>query len=185
MTRSPPDAVTLDAMVLGTDTEDDREAWGDLLATPEAAAAWRDAVERRSRIDTFARAAAAHPWLAEATLTLRREMRRLRHRPWPGARVTLGSPLLATLAGEATESVALSWGETRTLEVPVGTEVRVLLPDDTHLRRITPAGEEAYEHAGWLMERGDGLVVLVATWRDGAPVATLVLTEMAAGGELG
>ncbi len=185
MTRSPPDAVTLDAMILGTDADEDRAAWGDLLAAPEAAVVWRDAVERRSRIDAFARAVAAYPWLADASLTLRREMRRLRNLQWPGARVTFGSPLLATLAGEAMESVALAQGETRTVEVPVGAEVRVLLPDDTLLRRITPAGAEAYDHPGWLMERGDGLVVLVATLRDGAPIATLILAETAGGEDPG
>lgn len=185
MTRPSPDGVTLDAMILGTDTDDERDAWSDLLASPDAATAWREAVERRARIDAFARVIADHPWLAEVSLKLRRGMRTLGHRGWPGAQVTTGSPLLATLAGGGSPSIMLAQGETRTLEVPVGTEVRIMLPDGTHLQRITPSGAEAYEHPGWLMERGDGLVVLVATQSDGSPVATLVLAEVAPGENAG
>ena len=54
MTRLPPNAVTLDAMILGTDADEDQEAWSDLLASPGAALAWRTAVGRRGRIDAFA-----------------------------------------------------------------------------------------------------------------------------------
>ena len=79
----------------------------------------------------------------------------------------------------------LAQGETRTLEVPVRTEVRIVLPDGPHLQRITPSGAEAYEHPGWLMERGDGLVVLVATQSDGSPVATLFLAKVAPGESAG
>jgi hypothetical protein len=118
-------------------------------------------------------------------LKLRRAMRSLGRSAWPGAQVTTGSPLLATLAGGAAEGITLAQGETRTLEVPVGTEVRIVLPNGTSLQRVTPSGAEAYEHPGWLMERGDGLVVLVATQRDGGPVAALVLTEIESGENVG
>lgn len=185
MTQPSPDGVTLDAMILGTDTDAERDAWRDLLASPDGATAWREALERRARIDAFARVIAHHPWLAEVSLKLRRAMRSLGRSAWPGAQVTTGSPLLATLAGGAAEGITLAQGETRTLEVPVGTEVRIVLPNGTSLQRVTPSGAEAYEHPGWLMERGDGLVVLVATQRDGGPVAALVLTEIESGENVG
>ncbi len=181
MTRPSPDSVTLDAMILGTDTDEEQEAWGDLLASPGAATAWHAAVERRERIDAFGRAIANHSWLAEASLRLRRGMRGLARGSWSGAQINTGSPLLATLTGVAPESITLAQGETRTLEVPVGTEVRITLPEGTHLLRVTSFETTTYEHRGWLMERGDGLVVLVAARSDGTPVATLVLVEIASG----
>ena len=177
MTRLPPNAVTLDAMILGTDADEDQEAWSDLLASPGAALAWRTAVGRRGRIDAFALAIANHPWLADASLTLRRGMRRLARGTWPGAHVTMDSPLLATLAGMPSHGVSLAQGETRTLEVPVGTEVRIALPEGTHLQRVTSYGAETFDHPGWHMERGDDLVVLVAVRDDGTPAATLILVE--------
>ena len=88
-------------MILGTDTDEERDAWNDLLASPDAAAAWREAVDRRARIDAFARVIANHSWLAEVSLKLRRGMRAFQRNQWPGAQVTTGSPLLATLAGGA------------------------------------------------------------------------------------
>jgi hypothetical protein len=38
VTQPSPDGVTLDAMILGTDTDAERDAWRDLLASPR----WRD-----------------------------------------------------------------------------------------------------------------------------------------------
>jgi hypothetical protein len=81
----------------------------------------------------------------------------------------------------APQGATLAQGETRTLEISVGAEVRIALPEGTHLQRVTSSGAEAYEHPGWLMERGDGLVVLVAARSDGTPVATLVLVEISSG----
>jgi hypothetical protein len=169
----------LDAMVLGTD--DDRDAWGDLLASPRAGDLWNEAVERRRGMDAFATVLATHRWLATPALVLRRAMRRARGPAWPGATLDLSSPLTASLGPSATPSVTLHQGETRVLAVTPGDAVRVELPADTHLRRLTEQGEEPFDAPGWEMEPGDGVVVLIAVRGDGTPVATLVLAEKAIG----
>jgi len=178
-TRPPPDPIALDALVLGTD--DDRETWGDLLASPRAADLWHAAVERRGALDDFAAVLTAYPWLAGPSIGLRRAMRRARGSAWPGAILDLSSPLTASLGAPETSSVALTQGETRVLEVAHGNSVRIELPAGTQLRRLTEQGEEPFDAPGWTMDPGDGVVVLVAVRADGTPVATLVLTEKAVG----
>lgn len=181
--RPPPDAIALDALVLGTD--DDRESWGDLLASPRAADLWHAAVERRGGLDDFAAVLTAHPWLAAPSIALRRAMRRVREPVWPGAILGLSSPLAASLGTTEASSVALAHGETRLLQVAHGNSVRIELPTGTQLRRLTEQGEEPFDAPGWTMDPGDGVVVLVAVRADGAPVATLVLTEKAFGESVG
>ena len=175
------DPLALDRMVLGTDDEDDLDAWTDLLATPLAADAWRHAVERRNHLDALASAIAAAPWLAGPMLRLRRAIRRSAAKSWPGAVVTLSSPLVALLASEAPHQVPLTSGATCVLEVPIGLDVRIERPLGTRLRQLSSDGEVAFDHPGWRMERGDGVVVLVAVNDEGAPLATLVLVESSSG----
>lgn len=178
-TRPPPDPLALDAMVLGTD--DDRDAWGDLLASPHAADLWCDAVERRRRLDAFATVLAAYRWLAAPMLALRRAMRHTRGPVWPGAALDLSSPLTASLGAASASSVLLHHGETRVLAVAHGQSVRIGLPPDTQLRRLTEQGEEPFDAPGWEMDPGDGVLAFVALRSDGTPVATLVLTELTVG----
>lgn len=179
--RRPLDPLALDRMVLGTDDERDLDVWTDLLATPRAADAWREAVERRRRIDAVARAIAAAPWLAGPMLRLRRAMRRSVAGSWPGATVTMSSPLAAMLAPEVPHDVPLTSGATTVIDVPVGAEVRIERPLGTRLYRLTSGGEVAFDHPGWRMERGDGVVAIVARNDEGAPLATLALIESPSG----
>jgi hypothetical protein len=174
--RHPPDLLTLERMVLGG--EDDRDAWEDLLSTPEAHNAWGAAVLRRQRIDTFAALLATYPWLATPMLTLRRAMRRHLAGTWSGATLDLSSPLSATLSVDAPRAVTLGLAETRVLELAPGMTVGVTtLPAGTRLRRLTDVDEQPFDAPGWQMEAGDGLVVLLAVGADGAPLAALILVE--------
>lgn len=179
--RRPLDPLALDRMVLGTDDERDHNAWAELLATPRAPDAWREAVDRRRRIDALARAIAAAPWIAGPMLRLRRAMRRSGVGSWLGAAVSMSSPLGAMLAPEVSLDVPLTSGATSVLDVSVGAEVRIERPPGTRLQQLTSGGEVAFDHPGWRMERGDGVVVLVARSDAGAPLATLVLIESPSG----
>ncbi len=176
--RAPPDPLTLDAMVLGTDGDEDLGAWEKLLASPDASTIWGAAVERRRRVDALASVIARQPWLASMMLGWRRAMRRAPMLASWSAEVRFASPLAATLAPPDQRGLALKPGATEVLEMALGETVNVTLPPGATLRQVTSHGVQPASLSGWTMDADEAPVVLVATRSgDVVPIATLILIE--------
>lgn len=113
MTRYDLDPLTLDAMVLGY--ESDPHTWTTLLRSADAPTRWVEAAQRRSRLDSLAEILLAHPWLAEQYAAVRALARRL---PAPdfGVRCWPRNALLGAVLGPATgkpmQVISLDWGGT-------------------------------------------------------------------------
>ncbi len=184
--RKAPDALMLDRMVLGTDDPhdvEDRAAWMDLLADPDADRAWQLAVERRAQVDQFAAVLAEHPWLAAPLLTARRATRRaISVLAWPGAHAAVETLSLEAMLGtDAPASVTFSIapGDHRVIEASLGSTVRFDLPVGTVLREQKPDGlHELGDITEWRLDPDESPVMLVLERAiDEAPMAVVVLIE--------
>jgi hypothetical protein len=176
--RTPPDPLTLDRMVLGTDDGDDLSAWSDLLASPDASTAWAVAVERRQRVDALAFVVAGQPWLAPLMLAWRRVMRRAPPFASWSAEVRFASQFAVSLTAPDRRDFKLRQGATEVLELILGETVSVSLPPGATLRQVTRLGVLPTSLLEWTLEAGEAPVVLLAARAsDGALMATLVLVE--------
>lgn len=174
--RTLPDPLTLDRMILGTD--DNLGAFEDLLASPDASAAWSAAVERRQRVDALAAVIAEQPWLASVMLAWRQAMRRAPAVLSWTAEVQFASQFAPTLAARDQRDFSLKPGATEVLELSLGETVSVALPQGAVLQQVTSQGVLPTNLLEWTLEIGEAPVVLLATRAsDQRPIATLILVE--------
>jgi hypothetical protein len=126
MSRKPVDFVTLDALIQGENDPETAEAWSDLLATPDAAARWAQAVTRRESIDRFATSVLNHPWLASALSMLRRKTR---SPAGVALRVHLQLPALSAALSPTERApdllTAPAWGDIESISVKVGLTLEI------------------------------------------------------------
>src|SRR5688572_25228719 len=97
--RRPPDAGTLDTLILGVDHAQEPEAWDALVRHPDGADAWQAAVARRRRLDRIALALCGRPWLARLALSVNQAARRLRSAPVLSLSALLSTSSQADLLG--------------------------------------------------------------------------------------
>ncbi|AKI98650.1 hypothetical protein ATI61_10650 [Archangium gephyra] len=164
--KMAPDDVTLDAMVSGLDEEGDLDAWNWLLTSTSAAETWGRAVERRLRIERYAQALIAHPWIAQLQSALRTLA--------PSSRAAIEAVvepelLLADLGQTAAAPMRLAgsaWGRIETALVPVGTTVGLRWEEEHEgmLRFFykTAVAEGELAEALWVLEAGEAPVLLLA-----------------------
>ncbi|MCB9764435.1 MAG: hypothetical protein H6739_31970 [Alphaproteobacteria bacterium] len=178
-----PDKMTLDRLVRG-DAPPDDEAWAALVAHPEAAEAWRQARDRRRRLDQVAAVARDRPWLAGLWLGLRRAGRRMATLELPTPALALVEPriALASLGPEAEplrRSLPLHWGGLETVSTRPGQRVAPALKPGERLLWRTAEGEGVLDAQDWLVEEGEGVVLLLAV-RGGQPTS---VAEVLAGAQ--
>jgi len=188
---NPPDRSTLDAMILGTDDEQDRGAWKDLVASTNASEAWADAVTRRERMDEFASRIAGREWLASALLRVRRLCRRAASVQGESVRLVWRPSLATAYLDEPRprRTIELQWGDEQAIEAEPDDRFGFVLPARTRLFYVTE-GESGDAEKGWEMVAGESPVLLFAIHADevaledldealaqGRTVATLMLLE--------
>lgn len=168
--KPPLDAATLDAMVSGQDEEGDMDSWDTLLTSAEAADAWGQALERRLRIDGYAQALIAHPWLARFQGALRTLARTLA--PESGGDIEavreqgfiLGD--LGQTAEATTRLAAPAWGRIETVLVPAGTTVGLRWVREhagtLHFFYKTSTTDGALPEGLWRLEAGEAPILLLA-----------------------
>jgi hypothetical protein len=168
--KAAPDRMTLDALVAGLEEQGDVEAWDWLLTSPGSANTWSEALERRLRIERYAQALIAHPWIAQAQSVLH-ALVRSRPRMSEGAiEAVLGGELLLADLGPnepaPTRLVEAAWGRIEAVEVPVGTtvELRWVGEQQEPLRFFykTPTSEGEMQEGLWKLEVGEAPVLLLA-----------------------
>ncbi|MCY1021717.1 hypothetical protein [Pyxidicoccus sp. MSG2] len=181
MSRKPVDFVTLDALVQGEDDPETPEAWRALLATPDAATRWAQAVTQRETIDRFAMEVLSHPWLASALSRLRRKTR------FPSGvalRVHLEPPPLTALLGPTVRAPELltapAWGDIESLSVKVGLtlEIHPYQAPGEHVRVFYQSRTSQGWMPGrrWKLEPGESPVLLMAV--EGADTADTLDTAL-------
>jgi hypothetical protein len=185
----PPDRSTLDAMVLGSDDEQDLDAWKDLVASESASEAWAEAVTRRERMDAFAARIAGREWLASALHRVRRLCRCAASVDVEGIRGVWRPSLAGAYLDEARprRTVELRWGDEQAVVAEPGDRFEFVLPPGTRLFFVTE-GKAGKAGKGWEMEAGESPVLLLAIHADdtafedldealaqGRTVATLML----------
>jgi hypothetical protein len=169
-----PDAGTLDALVIGADEPDDREAWEALVTLPGGAEAWLAAVARRRRMDQLAAATRGRPWLARAILLLSRSARKLRSIPGIGLSVEhldreMGALAEALLgSGEQLDNaqpVRPIWGQIVTIRVNVGERIKLSSTSEEapiDVRYLCNGQSGALPTRIWELEPGEAPVLLLA-----------------------
>ena len=169
--KRAPDEATLDAMVAGFDDAGDLDAWDWLLTSASAAESWAQALKRRQRIDQFARALIAHPWLAGAQRAVRVVRGALGRLPQEAVieAVSEREPLLAVLGpstAQPSRLASVAWGQLEVVSVPLGTTValRPVQGEGNRPRFFyqSSVGEGALPDGLWRLEQGEAPVLLLA-----------------------
>lgn len=169
MNRKLPDATMLDAILLGAEDADARDTWEELLATPDAAERWQEAVDRREHIDRFAAAIITAPWLARVLTRLRELHTSLAPHSTSAVEAVLAPELMARfLSPEARPATRLATprrGEVEVVRLARG-DILELRPTadwvgDFRVFYRSTQGEGELPRRRWRMEAGEAPVLLL------------------------